>query len=299
MNKLFAVLLLVLCVVTAQAQTVLPVIPLGTGNGVPTDVYYATRCTNSCTITLDTAGSAAYAHAVYFAPGNAVPASITVAVSSSPDNSAYTTQGTSTTINGDRLTFNLAIRYVKIVVTVSPSSAITSVIYTGSGTNTGQINVASVTAAANANQVAASSDTVMCATDIGCVVKTLGADPCIYLAKSTFNVRVASSSLTQLIAAQSSNKTYICSLKIQADGTGETASVVEAAHSSTACDGSKTAVEGNTTAASGVVLAANGGFAWGNGLGTLYVTSATNHEVCALDNSTNVVHFTGTYVAAP
>ena len=126
-----------------------------------------------------------------------------------------------------------------------------------------------------------------------------GVDPCqdTSLTKTLFNVRVASSSLTQLIAAQSSKTTFICDLKVEVDGTGETISIVEAAHSSTACDGSQTALEGSTTVANGIAIQAGGGFVVGTGGFAVRKTSATNHEICALNLSTNAVHFTGNWVA--
>jgi hypothetical protein len=124
-------------------------------------------------------------------------------------------------------------------------------------------------------------------------------DPCqdAALTKTNINVRTASSSLTSLIASQAAKTTYICWLKVEVDGTGETVSVVEAAHTTTACDGSQTALEGSTTAASGNVIAANSGFVIGNAGFAAYKTSATAHEVCGLTASTNVVHYTGQWVA--
>lgn len=124
-------------------------------------------------------------------------------------------------------------------------------------------------------------------------------DPCqdAALTKTNINVRIAGTSLTQLVAAQSSKTTYICWLKIEADGTSEIASVIEAAHTSTACDGSQTALEGNTTAANGIALGANGGFIAGNGGYAVYKTSATAHEICGLDSGSNPVHYTGQWVA--
>lgn len=125
------------------------------------------------------------------------------------------------------------------------------------------------------------------------------ADPCqdSTLTKTNFNVRVASNSLTSLIAAQSAKTTYICWLKIETDGTGETVNVVEAAHTSTACDGSQTALEGSTTASQGIAIAANAGFVNGMGGIAMYKTSAVNHEVCALNNGSNSTHYSGQWVA--
>lgn len=258
-----------------------------------------TQATGNTTITWPIQ-SGVTSHAVTFKTSSGISA-ITVTFKGSTDGGATygTTIGTSSstgiaTISGTGSYTNLSIQYSGVSGTGTIDAD-----YYGNVSNSGSLGSSSgnpmyVNASptpVSGPTTAANSDSVVLATDYQ--------DPCSdgSLTKTNFNVRVASSSATSLISAQSSKTTYICWLKVETDGTGETISVVEAAHTSAACDGSQTALEGSTTASQGVALAANTGFVNGIGGFSVYKTSATAHEVCALNNSTNSTHFSGQWVA--
>ena len=114
------------------------------------------------------------------------------------------------------------------------------------------------------------------------------ADPCTFQAKTTYALSSNATTLTQLIAANGSQKIYICSISVISaaaqvfnlnTGTGSN------------CGTNTAAVIGSTTAANGLSFAANGGLTLGSGEATVAEANLAGAELCILQS--NAVYSSG------
>ena len=111
-------------------------------------------------------------------------------------------------------------------------------------------------------------------------------DPCTFQTKTNVPISTASGT-TQLVAAVSAKKIYVCSVLVVAPSA---VSVSLSEGSSGTCGTSAQAavigVATNGTAANGVALAANGGFSYGGGDGTVAQTATANNTLCLFQSGT-------------
>jgi hypothetical protein len=117
-------------------------------------------------------------------------------------------------------------------------------------------------------------------------------DPCTYAAKTSIAISTNATALTQIVAANSTNKIYVCSLSLIA--AGATAINLNTG-TGTNCGSSTAAILGSTTAANGLSFAANGGLTLGSGAGSVLVTAASS-EICTLQSAAVFISGSMTYV---
>src|ERR1019366_858386 len=102
------------------------------------------------------------------------------------------------------------------------------------------------------------------------------ADPCASVAKSNLAIDSNTTTLTQIIAANSTNKIYVCSLAL-ISASANTLSLITG--TGTNCGTSTAGLIGGTTVANSLSFAANGGLTLGNGNGSVAVSAASS-ELC-------------------
>jgi hypothetical protein len=108
-------------------------------------------------------------------------------------------------------------------------------------------------------------------------------DPCSGVLTTPVDLHLASTTVTQLIAATSAKKNYICSMDIVVGGTAEIISLVEGDSGGANCGTNKTAVWGSATAASGFPFGANGGIARSKTITGI----GTNKNTCVQSSGSN------------
>ncbi len=182
---------------------------------------------------------------------------------------------------------------------------------------------------------AANSNPISCATDTGCVIKAASGniasgaiasgalasgavasgaiasgafaagslnsaipDPCLYSAKTPYPFTINSATTTQIVAASSSNKLYVCSMILFSSVADNVAFVEDATGS---CASPDAGIIGGTTTGAGLVMAstAGNGFTLGNGIGTIAKTASTNVNVCLITSTSSVLVGTLMGVLAP
>lgn len=121
------------------------------------------------------------------------------------------------------------------------------------------------------------------------------ADPCLAGAKTT--AAFSQTSVANIITASASNKNYICSILINANGGAEIFNVVE--DDTSGCGSPTAALVGSTTAANGVSVAQLSGWSASGGGGTLLAGLATNRYTCITQSGSNRISGYITYVQAP
>ncbi|MDE2102347.1 MAG: hypothetical protein KGL39_34190 [Patescibacteria group bacterium] len=122
-------------------------------------------------------------------------------------------------------------------------------------------------------------------------------NPCQSTAPSVATINQASTSTTQIIAASSGKKVYICGVQILPIGTATTFTLVSG--TGTNCgtiDGSNGLIGGGTTAAAGISLAANGGFVEPPSGIAYAATPTASDEVCIIEGAANQISGTIQYV---
>lgn len=106
-------------------------------------------------------------------------------------------------------------------------------------------------------------------------------DPCAGTLTTPVDLHLASATITQLIAAVSAKKNYICSMTIVVGGTAEIISLIEGTGAN--CGSAKASVWGSTTAANGFAFAANGGIYTSRTISGV----GTNTNTCVQSSGTN------------
>lgn len=155
--------------------------------------------------------------------------------------------------------------------------------------STGQVAVASLPN--EGQQTMANSVSVAMASD------QQVADPCTFRLKSVAVINIATATTTQLVAASSGNKLYVCSINLGPTGGADNVALVE--DDTSACASPTAGMAGGTTSGSGWNIAANGGLTFGSGMGMVAVTAATNRYVCLITSAAVQLSGTMTYVLAP
>lgn len=121
-------------------------------------------------------------------------------------------------------------------------------------------------------------------------------DPCDGLAKTPSVFSISTATTTQLVAASSSNKIYICSIVIKVGAANNVALVED---DTAACASPTAGMSGGVTAATGWVFDAAGGATYGAGIGSVFQTAATNRYVCFITSAAVQTSGTLMYVLAP
>jgi len=99
---------------------------------------------------------------------------------------------------------------------------------------------------------------------------------------------LASTTSLKLVSKSSSKQVYICSINIVSASANNVA-LIEGTKTTTDCDTSTAGMAGGTTAATGWNFAANGGLTHGTGIGMVFATATTNHDVCLLASGSGQV----------
>lgn len=123
------------------------------------------------------------------------------------------------------------------------------------------------------------------------------ADPCAAATKAYVSFSISTATTTQLIAASASNFNYICSISVGPVQAADNIALIE--DDTSACASPTAGMAGGTTAASGWNIAANGGLTFGNGLGTIYKTAATNRYTCLITSAATQASGAISYVQVP
>lgn len=125
---------------------------------------------------------------------------------------------------------------------------------------------------------------------------TLGGEPCSGTkTNAPFSINTATT--TQIIAASTNNKVYICSINVGPISTANNVAVVE--DDTAACSSPTAGLFGGTTAATGWQFPASGGLVNNGGNASIAVTAAANRYVCIITSSTSQTSGNIMYVLAP
>lgn len=121
-------------------------------------------------------------------------------------------------------------------------------------------------------------------------------DPCFAATKLQADFEGTSSN-SQVIAATSGKKAYVCSVDL-VTSLASNISFIEGTGTNTCTGGSLSAdyLNTGTTAANGAAFAANGGVARGDGNGTLFFNNTANQNTCVLLTGSPQVNIHVTYV---
>jgi len=125
---------------------------------------------------------------------------------------------------------------------------------------------------------------------------TRNLDPCSGIAKSHAAIDITTATTTEIINESAGNKVYICSLNIVTTAASNITMVEDATD---ACADPDAAIIGGLTAAEGWNFAANGGLAIGSGGSSVFITAATDMNVCLLTSASTQVSGSVTYAYAP
>lgn len=126
--------------------------------------------------------------------------------------------------------------------------------------------------------------------------KRSGYDPCDG-SKTVVPINIATATTTQLVAADVSNKIYVCSIQLGPTAGAQNAALIE--DDTAACATPTAGLAGGTTAASGWNFPANGGLTLGTGGFTVTKTAATNRYVCLITSAAQQISGVMTYVLYP
>jgi hypothetical protein len=122
-------------------------------------------------------------------------------------------------------------------------------------------------------------------------------DPCSSVAKTTVVINQTATSGTNVASASASNKTYICSLVLNANGGANVFSIVE--DDTSGCGSPTAALVGSTTASEGISVSQYSGWSSSGGGNTIVAGGTANRYVCVIQSSANRLSGYVTYVQAP
>jgi len=115
-------------------------------------------------------------------------------------------------------------------------------------------------------------------------------NPCVSGVLQTKGISFASTTAQLLVSASGTKTSYICWIHAQAEGTGETLSIIDGTQTTNPCDsGAPVALDGSTTAANGNAMAANTGWVGGNSAAPIYIATGANRQICAITAGSNRV----------
>lgn len=199
-------------------------------------------------------------HQFSFNPASTVSA-VTVDIQAAGGDGTYVSRGTSTVAAGATINFLGNFRNGKVVITNYTGSGYIDFDYWGSPG-----------------------------------ISSVGSDPCMANAKLVAPISIASATTTQIIAANSVNKVYICFIDLFPSGANNVALVEDATGS---CASPDAGMAGGTTSGTGWIFAAAGQLVLGNGSGTVTATASRNVNVCLITSGAGQMSGVITYVLAP
>jgi hypothetical protein len=122
-------------------------------------------------------------------------------------------------------------------------------------------------------------------------------DPCAYSQKINIPISITGTTTVKLLALQTSQKIYVCSLSLIATA-ATIVNVFDGLISTTECNTAQEALIGAGAAAGsgGLSLAANGGLTLGSGSGTIALTNTAAHDLCISQSGSGGLAGNLTYV---
>lgn len=121
-------------------------------------------------------------------------------------------------------------------------------------------------------------------------------DPCQREGKTFAPFSISTATTTQIVAAVSSQRVFVCSINIVTSGANNVALVED---DTAACASPTAGMAGGVTAATGWNFAANGGLTLGNGGATVLATAGTTRYVCLISSAATQLSGTLSYVLEP